>query len=183
MAYFEDLSQYSYHGSYFYRPHTKNVGWLESGHDFPTLVPGVEILELLWQHCKISVAQMRGLHQCEFCDPPPRTVYAIRDGYRLLLGSSEIRVLSKTGEIYAAPTLIYHYVRTHRYRPPDEFLHALTEEPRPPSADYLDALKKLDLEWHRTSSGFSPGKGFKSERVDGQVKKVEVEIPVYFDQA
>lgn len=37
MAYFEDLSVYSYHNSFFYRPDTRNVGWLAKGQDFPKL--------------------------------------------------------------------------------------------------------------------------------------------------
>ena len=34
MAYFEDLSVCTYDNS-FYRPDTRNVGWLAKGHDFP----------------------------------------------------------------------------------------------------------------------------------------------------
>lgn len=37
------------------------------------------------------------------------------------LGQAEIRVAG--GDlIYAAPTLIYHYVEAHDYRPPVEFI-------------------------------------------------------------
>jgi len=172
MAYFEDLTDYSY---YLYRPHTKNVGWLASTHDFPKLTPPEEMLDLLWEHCKISVVQMRGLHHCEFCAPPSPSVYAIRQGQRLQLGSAEVRVLSRGGDIYAAPTLIYHYVKTHHYKPPDEFLRALTEGIRPPSPEYFEALKMLNLEWNKTSGGDSPGKGFRGS--------VEVRLPIYFDES
>ncbi|MCX7805518.1 MAG: hypothetical protein N3A38_10060 [Planctomycetota bacterium] len=42
----------------------------------------------------------------------------------------EIRVLGRDGKIYAAPTLIYHYVVAHKYRPPQEFIDAvMTCEP------------------------------------------------------
>jgi len=42
--------------------------------------------------------------------------------------------------------MIYHYVQAHYYKPPDEFLRALREGPKPPSREYFDLIKKLDLE-------------------------------------
>jgi hypothetical protein len=54
-----------------------------------------------------------------------------RNGEKLLLGSSEIRVFSRNGDIYAAPTLIYHYVNPHHYAPPGAFIQALNEGPVP----------------------------------------------------
>jgi hypothetical protein len=104
-------------------------------------------------------------------------VVAIRDGLKLLLGGAEIRVLSKEGvsllrqrllaeesagllflksavpcNVYAAPNLVYHYVLAHSYKPPDEFLNALREEPRPPDEKYFQCLEKLQLKWELTSS-------------------------------
>ncbi len=35
--------------------------------------------------------------------------------------------MSRAGKVYAAPTLIYHYMKNHNYRPPNEFLEALDE--------------------------------------------------------
>jgi hypothetical protein len=57
------------------------------------------------------------------------------------------------GHIYAAPTLIYHYVEAHHYKPPDEFLQALREGPRPPSQEYFAELAKLGVEWRKISGG------------------------------
>ena len=62
-------------------------------------------------------------------------------------------MFSRDGRIYAAPTLIYHYVAVRHYKPPDEFLQALREGPRPCSQQYFDALAKLNLEWTTTSRG------------------------------
>lgn len=151
MPYYRDLTDYAYHGATYYRPGTKNVGWLGLGHAFETAEPAEELLNRLWTFCKISVAQTRGVHECEFCSAD-ESYFAERGGVRLLLGTSEIRVFSTTGTVYAAPTLIYHYVKVHKYRPPDEFLQALVEGPTPPSKDYFDRLKQLDLEWNPTSS-------------------------------
>ncbi len=164
MTYFEDLSDDAYAPG-FVRPGTKSVGWLARGHAFPTMIPDEETLDLLWLYCSISVVQTRGGHECEFC-PIGSARYFERNGQRLLLGTSEIRVFSRDGRIYAAPTLIYHYVAVHHYKPPDEFLRALREGPRPPSQEYFDALAKLNLQWNRTSKGapkcripLSPGTG------------------------
>jgi len=69
-----------------------------------------------------------------------------------MLGGSEIRVFSPRGQIYAAPTLIYHYINTHHYDPPEEFMRALYEGPAAGSREYFERLKGLGLEWTRTSS-------------------------------
>ena len=151
MAHFEDLSDYVYAPG-LVRPGTKAVGWLERGHAFPTMTPNDAILDLLWLYCSVSVAQTRGGHDCEFC-PIGSARYFERNGQRLVLGTSEIRVFSRDGRIYAAPTLIYHYAAVHHYKPPDEFLRSLREGPRPPSQEYYDALAKLKLEWNKTSRG------------------------------
>jgi hypothetical protein len=41
------------------------------------------------------------------------------------LGTAEIRVASDDGICFAAPTLIYHYVAEHGYRPPEQFVEAV----------------------------------------------------------
>ncbi len=43
----------------------------------------------------------------------------------MLLGSAEIRVPEKAGKTYAAPNLIYHYMKDRGYLPPQEFLRCL----------------------------------------------------------
>jgi hypothetical protein len=67
-----------------------------------------------------------------------------------MLGYSEIRVIGPSGQSYAAPSLIYHYINQHRYKPPDVFLAALRTGPRPPSEAYFEALKTRELEWRST---------------------------------
>jgi hypothetical protein len=150
MAFYSDLSEYSYRESRFYRPGTKNVGWLDLGHDFARSEPLDETLSKIWAFCKVAVAQTRGLHECEFC--PEDSNYAERNGEKLLLGSSEIRVFSGDGTIYAAPSLIYHYMKSHSYKPPDEFIRALEEGPAPPSREYFERLEELGLPWVATSA-------------------------------
>ena len=150
MTCYGDLSEYSYHRAKFYRPGTKNIGWLGLGSDFECAKPTDETLDRIWAHCRISIAHMPGIHRCEFCEPV--SYYAERNGEYLLLGASEIRVFSPEGQIYAAPTLIYHYINTHHYAPPDEFIRALHEGPAAGSGEYFDRLKQLNLEWSKTSA-------------------------------
>lgn len=149
MAYFEDLSAYTYFGSPPSDCKTKNVGWLEINHDFCKAAPTEKILDVLWEYCKISVEQTRGIHACEFCQSGD-SHHAERKGERLTLGSSEIRVFGKDGIVYAAPTLIFHYVSVHHYEPPEEFVRALSDGPRPTSPEYFESLEKLRLEWNKT---------------------------------
>jgi hypothetical protein len=149
MAYFEDLSEYMYQNSA-RRPGTKNVGWLGLDHPFDRGVANEDDLGRVWNYCKISVAQMRGLHDCEFCSEDCN--YTDRHGETLLLGTSEIRVFGSDGTIYAAPTLIYHYMSVHLYKPPEEFIRALRDGPAPPSHEYFDHLSQAGLEWQLTSA-------------------------------
>lgn len=88
--------------------------------------------------------------KCEFC--PGKDVHcAERKSDKLLLGTSEIRVFQGFGRIYAAPTLIYHYVCDHGYKPPEPFIQALMAEPGPPAADYFNQLTQASLDWQKTS--------------------------------
>jgi hypothetical protein len=47
----------------------------------------------------------------------------------MLLGSAEIRVPGKDGKVYAAPNLIYHYIKDCGYLPPQEFIDAVALMP------------------------------------------------------
>lgn len=151
MAYYPDLSDYEYHRREFFRPGTKNVGWLSAEHPFDIAPPTEELLDALWACCRISVAQMRGFHICEMCPSGEETERGERQDEKLLLGTSEIRVFSDGGIVYAAPTLIYHYVDRHQYRPPDDFVRALLRGPSPSEPEYIARLERLGLEWRHTS--------------------------------
>jgi hypothetical protein len=150
MTYFADLSDYEYMPE-FSRAGTLNVGWLDPGHQIHQGRVNDDAAATLWQCCKVSVAQTRGIHLCELCNSGIPSI-AERDGVKLLLGSAEIRVLTKGGRIYAAPTLIYHYIEVHQYLPPDEFLQALADGVSPPAPEYFEKLKGLNLAWSDTST-------------------------------
>jgi hypothetical protein len=159
MAYFEDLSDYSY-SLEFARPSTLNIGWLDSEHNFNKAIPSESDLDLLWKFCNVSVAQMRGIHNCTICNSD-NAIIGEHHGSKMLLGTSEIRVFSTEGSIYAAPTLIFHYVSVHHYCPPSEFISALRSGLIPPAARYFERLRELNLEWNETSLAQTDGRVFR----------------------
>ena len=150
MTYFEDLSSYEYAAN-LVRADTRNVGWLDHEHAFPRKPPSETLLDRLWAYCRVSVAQTRGVHACAMCPPSDLSYRAERHGVSVLLGTSEIRVFGNDGIVYAAPTLVYHYVSRHHYSPPEEFAAALAVGPSPPDPRYFERLAALALEWRETS--------------------------------
>ena len=149
MAYFRDLSLYEYLPCEVLG--ARNVGWLAPSHSFETEQVRESDLDLLWEHCKIAILATRGLHNCEFCsDWSPEGFRVMRNDEILMLGYSEIRVIDLSGQSYAAPSLIYHYINQHRYKPPNVFLAALRTGLRPPSEAYFQALRTRNLEWGST---------------------------------
>jgi hypothetical protein len=44
--------------------------------------------------------------------------------------------------VYQAPSLILHYIRSHRYHPPERFLEAVLACPEPGSEEYFAAIEK-----------------------------------------
>ena len=149
MTYFADLSDYIYLPECI-RSGTRNIGWLELGHDFDKAQPSEKDLNVLLEFCKISIAQTRGVHTCSFCGNAGLPAM-VKNESNLLLGTSEIRVFSANDIIYSAPTLLYHYMSVHHYRPPDEFLIALRNGPRPLMEGYFRRLNNIKLEWTKTS--------------------------------
>ncbi len=117
MAYFEDLTPYTYLNDGKEPPGTVNIGWLEPGYPFPIGVTSEEFRIKLDQLCHRRVNQTRGFHYCGFC--------ATEESPLVGLGSSfEMRV-EGGGMEYAAPSLVHHYVVAHGYRPPDGFILAV----------------------------------------------------------
>jgi hypothetical protein len=180
VAYFADLSEYQYHPAGI-RADTRTIGWLEPKHEFEKYEPTEELLELLWSFCKVAVVQTRGIHKCEFCSPAKTVLASRKDGIRRLLGTSEIRVFTKEGAIYSAPNLVYHYVSTHHYKPPDSFIKGLERGPKPPNQEYFDKLTILKLTWNETPIQKDMN-AFKFEKINGVLERVSVEIPICFDE-
>lgn len=126
--------------------------------------------------------ESRGIHLCELCEPTSR-IFAERKGQQIYLGSSEIRVWSKTGEVYAAPNLIFHYVHTHRYKPPDEFLRALEEAISPSTNEYFEKLKDTDWDWKEARIPPINPVAYKFEKVSAKTKRIEVPMAIFWDRS
>lgn len=128
MTVYTDLSPYEYQD---HDPAHRmvNVGWLGRGTAFETGVTTPEfrqeVLELI-AHQDVNLT--RGWHLCEFCDAEPGIEVACESaqGGKVFLGHSEIHVLGADDVVYAAPTMVYHYVDEHGYRPPQQFIDAVS---------------------------------------------------------
>ena len=108
------------------------VGWLDDAHTFPAGSVPDGFLAALRDLGAQEVNVMRGVHPCVFCPKPhdqrePRPwIYARSDSAgEYLLGHGEIHVRGIDGQLFAAPTLIVHYVEAHHYRPPHAFVDAV----------------------------------------------------------
>jgi len=130
MAYYADLTKYTYirwtgvHNAL-------NVGWLDEAIPFPTGEVPQAVIDKLAVLCSHATMITRGFHLCPFC-PSDETA----------AGNGEIRVVGKGSVVYAAPSLLHHYIAQHNYRPPDEFLAALDASP---IEVHLSEIKRWDL--------------------------------------
>ncbi len=137
MTYYPDLSTYSYRP---YKDKALNVGWLSKSHPFASGDVSKEFIDRLAMFCQCRLYQTRGKHWCEWCFDTPRPdtgFFEVQHGnIKLFLGHAEIRVFGENDQIYAAPTLIYHYVVKHHYCPPDDFVTAVLTGPLPGTSAY-----------------------------------------------
>lgn len=136
MAYFADLSPYSY--SHQSQRGVVHVGWLDGVHPFPTGTVEVQLIEKVKVLAQKPVELYRGYHYCEVCVEPPGLIKAFPPHNKYIVdpdcswarwwhersGNGEIRV-ALDGVIYAAPVLIVHYIEEHGYLPPAQFLRAI----------------------------------------------------------
>jgi hypothetical protein len=154
MTYYLDLSPYRYYEKvagleYFSDPRLAsiNVGWLDGSMEYPTDITNAEFKRKLLEFCfsENVVNQTRGFHVCNLADCPcPLHSPEQRDGQIAYFGGAEIRVVGRLAT-YAAPTLIYHYVVIHNYKPPEDFIDAILTSPAPNSDEYQDLRRKIKL--------------------------------------
>ena len=83
-----------------------------------------------------------GIHGCEFCfgtEDYARRFSLERYGMRIYFGVANLFVPGKDC-VYVAPSMIAHYVDSHRYEPPSEFWRAVLDCPDIQSDTYKAAL-------------------------------------------
>ena len=117
MSYFADLSQYAYGYS---EPNVLNVGWLSAEQPFVKGETSPKFREALHQLVQHPILLHRGFHLCEFCSIGNSSITDAPQA-----GNGQIRVRGQDGNWYAAPTMIYHYVESHGYKPPAIFIAAV----------------------------------------------------------
>ena len=121
--YFKDLSKYKYVGK---ADNSLNIGWLSRCHKFKTGEVPEEFVNKLWKYLRYPVQVCRGFHVCELCKEPYNGPLIVKNkGTLRKTGYYEMRIWGKDGKIYAVPSLIYHYVTCHNYKPPQEFIDAV----------------------------------------------------------
>jgi len=126
MMHYKDLSTYEYlTGAK--NAGMVNIGWLEKGHSFPTGQVSMDIIHTIGELCTHPVHKTRGYHTCSLCKNTESPIVVVFKDKTFRLGSSEIHVKRNNGITYAAPDLIYHYIKDHHYLPPEDFLIAIKE--------------------------------------------------------
>ncbi len=125
---FNDLSLYKYDLSKTLSD-VYNIGWLERDIKFQKGIVDNEILNKLAIIIRERMVHaMRGIHPCQFCEPydPMKTFTISTPKGPTLLGMSEIWLPDYcSSKIYAAPSLIHHYIDKHNYLPPIEFIKSI----------------------------------------------------------
>lgn len=147
MTFFPDLSPYEYASD---PDHAYNVGWLDESTPFPTGPTSTAFRQKLLSYCRPQyvVQHYMGAHTCQFCTEPDLVVHVQWESKRIGLGNGEIRVIG-TDVVYAAPTLIYHYVADHDYQPPQEFVEAVLNGPGPGSGEHQILIDMVNGRFRR----------------------------------
>lgn len=135
--YFEDLTKYEYMTT----ENSRNVGWLEKGHFINKGAVPDEFVKKLWKYLRYPVQVCRGFHVCDFCKITKTGVPTVTyKGETREVGYYEIRVWDENGDMYAAPSLILHYILAHGYEPPQEFIDAVINSPDASSEEYYQKI-------------------------------------------
>src|SRR3954471_11041976 len=102
------------------------IGWLDGEVPFERGDVPRHFVDELRRICEHPVNLTRGLYGCMFCPGRPTWVTVPTATGEHVVGHGEIRVSGAGGTRYASPDMIIHYVEAHGYRPPDEFVAAVT---------------------------------------------------------
>ncbi len=118
------------------------VGFLNGRPTYPQGQPPAQFVAQLFQFCQPHrwVNVLPTSRPCPFCPTPVPPLEA--NGQTHQWGTAEIRVIGEE-DIFAAPTLIYHYVTVHHYLPPTEFITAVLSGPAPASPEYRALIRAL----------------------------------------
>lgn len=146
MPYYRDLTPYTYRENKekdYIDKQLINVGWLSFHEPFNKGAVHKDLIYDLFQfiatdesYYKHTKNRLRGSHYCEFCLSVLSKEDTIKNGGS---GNGEIHIPTRDGKIYIAPVLIYHYIKVHGYKPPDEFISAVLKYQICNWCDYKDS--------------------------------------------
>lgn len=167
MTYFEDLSRCDYFGPFAGDAQLVAVGWLDHLHPFATgdILPGVmgrlvQFLKDPW-----DLGAFWGWHLCEICREGVRLVHQPKESYpdREALSQELSREMKQfpgipgigqanlfipvpgSLDVYVAPSLVVHYMKSRQYCPPLQFQEALMYCPEMNSPSYLGHMRSRGL--------------------------------------
>lgn len=123
MTFLPDLCPYPYSNS---DSEVLCVGWLDQEKPYPTGDSTTEFKKALACCVNYPILLCRGIHLCNFCRTSINTPYDF-EGRPIRGGNGEIHVSGSDGTVFAAPTLVLHYVTEHQYLPPKPFVEAVIE--------------------------------------------------------
>jgi hypothetical protein len=144
MAWFEDLSPCGYWGPKVFITPPTAVGWLEEDHIFTkgrapssTLFKLCDFLVDNWEPFELIY---RGYHACSMCGLYGN--YENAFGHKFTMGCRNLFIPSANNDfLFAAPSMIFHYMIEHDYLPPDSFIEAVDSCPPMGSLEYLQAIE------------------------------------------
>lgn len=113
------------------------VGWLDKHHSYPKGPVPNSFLETLKRHIQTAWQPVvsAGLYECSFCEV----------GQTWGAGGNVWIPAPKV--VYIAPEMITHYIETHDYQPPDEFIEAVLACPVQDSVEYQQAMQPYLYHW------------------------------------
>lgn len=114
-------------------PRTWNVGWLGSVAPYARGTVDPQVSRRLAEIVRKPVRVMRGRHECEFC--------------RQVSGTGEVWIAGANDQVYAAPSMIFHYVNVHHYVPPVDFINVLQE--RGASLSDADCERRISKQFEK----------------------------------
>lgn len=115
-SYYEDLTPYAYGRADRERGQKircLNVGWIGKEENFTTGEVSKEFikkLEEVERSDEYTSERHKGFHRCELCGD--------------IMGT-QVKKIEYDGKCYKFPSKISHYVKDHKYKPPQEFIDAI----------------------------------------------------------